>query len=242
MFKSKILVGIILGMFILETFYSPVTQAIKKGDLLFDSSMVSDSKKEYKFSDLKEKTFTTDRLIIAPTVEKDYDKLAEYLLDKNVTEYLDPSPNIRKGFNTKEEALKFLKSESLNKEDYEYAIEFTVKLKDTWIPIGIIDLKLIKNQPVFDIGYWQGTSYQGKGYMSEASFVLCNEAFKSSDIKGLSAYILSENKKSKNLARNICDYIARNNEDMTLCQNMSSYTNEYNGEKVSYFSISLYKC
>ena len=62
----------------------------------------------YKFDNLTGQKFETERLIITKTTEEDLDQLSEYLLNEDVTKYLDPDPKIKNGFKTKEEALEFL--------------------------------------------------------------------------------------------------------------------------------------
>ena len=82
------------------------------------------SSEGYKFNDISEE-ITTERLILTPINDEDIDILADYLLDYDVTKYLEFSTTI--SYKTKEEAINFFKksSESGN------AIEYTIKLKDT---------------------------------------------------------------------------------------------------------------
>ena len=67
--------------------------------------------KGYKFCDLLSLQFETKRLVVRPQNESDFEVLSGYLLDQDVTKFLDPA--IEKGFQTQEEALQFLKQKSL---------------------------------------------------------------------------------------------------------------------------------
>lgn len=102
----------------------------------------------------------TDRLILEPTNESDLSVLSEYLVNSDVTKYLDPS--IEEGFSSKEEALKFLKSE--NEDEYDEAFEFTIKLKNRNIPIGKFDVMLYRtgDKTMAMFGYWLGKDFQKK--------------------------------------------------------------------------------
>ena len=246
--KSKIKVGIVSLFMILGVLFSafpthgfegsqstPVTSNIPV------SSFVP-SKEGYKFRGLSTLEMTTERLILAPTVDEDFDKLSEYLLDKDVTQYLDPSPTVKKGFETKEEAFHFLKSEGSS--EISNTLEFTIKLKEDNLPIGKLDLMLCEKSTVM-VGYWLGKEFQGKGYMSEASFELCNKAFLASDIKILYIACDVENKGSAHLAVKISDYIERSNEDMNLICKTGVYNTHvtFEDEEVSfdYFQLTLDK-
>lgn len=232
--KSKILVSIISALINLGVLFSAsTTHAFIK---------CSELSQDYKFSDLSGIKIETERLIITPTVEEDLDKLSEYLLDKDVTKYLDPSPTIRKGFGNKEESLKFLKSESPS--EFIDNLEFTIKLKDNNLPIGKLDLMLYGKSTV-EIGYWLGKDFQGKGYMSEASFEFCNMAFKASDVKMLYICCDIANESSSKLAIKISDYIERSNDDINLSLNIGIYSTcgTVEGEKIvfDYFQLTLQK-
>lgn len=190
----------------------------------------------YKFSDLSGQKYETEHLIITLTTDEDLDNLSEYLLDSDVTKYIDPT--IKDGFKTKEEALKFLKSKG--SEEITKAIEFTIKLKDSNKPIGKLDLMLYEHSLV-SLGYWLGKDYQGKGYMSEACFMLCNKAFNASDIKMLYVACDFENQRSAKLANKIFDYIKKENSTMSLSR--SEREDEFrailNNEEISFHCIQL---
>lgn len=202
-FTFSILLSIVLGVFPFCT----TAHAIQEDSINTDIC----SKKDYKFSDLNDLKIETERLIITPTNEKDLDKLAEYLMDKQVTQYLDPT--ITDGFDTKEQALDFLKNDGSG--EYSSALQYTIKLKSSGTPIGELDLMLFPDalgkNTILSAGYWLGKDFQGKGYMSEACFELCNKAFGASDIKLFYIACDVKNEKSSKLADKIFDYIEKNN-------------------------------
>lgn len=216
--KSRIVFSVVSALTIfVSTFSTPATNALKGESLFPYTSTVSDSTKNYEFSDLKNLKIETDRLIITPTDEEDRDKLSEYLLDKEVTKYLDPT--LKDGFETKEQALSFLKTKG--SDEFDYTLEFTVKLKDGAAPIGKLDLSLFKKLGSSSctgvyLGYWLGREYQGKKYMSEAAVALCNEAFNASDIQALYIVCDSSNTKSIGLAEKIFDSIEKINSNTRL--------------------------
>lgn len=192
----------------------------------------------YNFSDLSERQFETERLLITPTTEEDLDKLSEYLLDKDVTKFLDVDPTVKNGFETKEDALKFLKSES--SPEITKAIEFTIKLKDSNLPIGKLDL-MLSGRSFLSLGYWLGKDFQGKGYMSEACFEVCNEAFNASDIKTLYVACNFENQSSIKLARKIFDHIEKTNNTMSFCRSEEEnrFHANLNGKEISFHCVQL---
>ena len=173
----------------------------------------------YKFSDLKGLEIETERLIITPFVEDDVDKLSEYLLDKEITKYLDPSPSISDGFDTKEKAQKFLIGKGFDV--ISSSLEFTIKLKDSKTPIGKFDLMLEDDGCSLSLGYWLDKDFQGKGYMSEACFELCNKAFNASDIKSMYIACFFENSASTKLGNKIFDYIEKSYEAKKLSRTIN---------------------
>ncbi len=236
--KSKQLATLFLSLITLGTvFLTPTSYAIGETSAtpIYESSV-----KEYKLSDLKGKTIETERLILTPTTNEDLDKLAEYLLNKDVTKYLDPTIG-EDGFESKDKALDFLKSGS---EEYSESIEFTINLKDSNTPIGKIDL-MLANESRLSLGYWLGKEFQGKGYMSEAGYELCNKAFNASDIESLEVYCDIKNTGSLKLAYKIFTHIKNINKYMNLSVNCFKGHEEgnFNGKIISldYYSATLRK-
>lgn len=143
-------------------------------------------------------------MILTPTTDDDLEILFDYLLDSDVTKFLDPS--IENGFQTREEALLFLKSDrACNK-----SVELTIKLKDSKLPIGKLDAMLFGDSLV-SFGYWIGKDFQGKGYASEACYNVCNKVFNASDIQIVYIVCDSRNISSTQLASKILDYLEQNN-------------------------------
>ena len=177
------------------------------------SIAISYQKHNYKIETLESKIIKTDRLVLTKTSDEDFDCLAEYLLNKDVTKNLDPS--LSEGFSSKEEALSFLKSESSGQE-YSKAIEFTIKLKEkNNLPIGKFDLMLTGNDDKYmvGLGYWLGKDYQGKGYASEAGYKIGNMAFKAKNVESLYATSVKDNLPSIKLAKKIFDNIEENSKN-----------------------------
>ncbi len=239
----------ILLQVILEIFSFSVTgYATQKDNVVTDipsyDNTIALSKENYKFDDLSNLEIETERLVITPTNEKDLNKLAEYLLDKQVSQYLDPT--ITDGFETQEQALKFLKSDG--SDEYSKALEYTIKLKDSNIPIGKLDLMLSPNSlgknSILSIGYWLGRDFQGKGYMSEACFKLFDKAFNASDVRSLYVACDVKNEKSSILADKIFDYIQKNSATKLFrnkCRDKDCCT--FDGKEISfdYYSFILKK-
>lgn len=209
-FTLSLLLSIALGV----SSFSQTGYAIPKSsetDDISSNNTIFLPKENYEFSDLSNLKIETERLIITPTNENDLDKLAEYLQNPQVTQYLDPT--ITEGFKTKAQALDFLKSEGSG--EYNSALEYTIKLKSSGTPIGKLDLMLFPDSSgknsILSIGYWLGKDFQGKGYMGEACFELCNKAIDASDVKLFYIACDTRNEKSSKLADRIFDYIEKNN-------------------------------
>lgn len=234
--KSRIVFSVVSALITLvSAFSAPATNAIKGEPSFPYTSTVSHSTKNYEFSDLKNLKIETDRLIITQTDEGDLDKLSEYLLDKEVTKYLDPT--LKDGFETKEQALSFLKTKG--SDEFDYTLEFTVKLKDRNAPIGKLDLSLFKlgssSYSGVYVGYWLGKEYQGKKYMSEAAVALCNEAFNALDVQALYIVCDPENAKSIGLAEKIFDSIEKINSNARL------YSKKFEDSGIAQLFLSKFK-
>ena len=192
--------------------------------------------KEYKFISLKTLKIETDRLVIAPTVEQDIEKLSEYLMENEVAKYLDL--DVEHSFQTKEQAMNFLKNKS--SDEIIDAVEFTIKLKDSGLPIGKLDLMLFENS-ILSLGYWLGKDFQGKGYMSEACHKVVNKAFNASDIEMLYIACDFKNAPSIKLADRIFDHIEKSNKNANLLRKKKDFEGSYvkNGKESSYHYVEL---
>lgn len=164
---------------------------------------------DYKFSDVLGLNFETERLILTPSTDDYLEILSEYLLDSDVTKYLDPS--IESGFKTREEALLFLKSDGACSK----SIELTIKLKDSKLPIGKLDAMLFGDSFV-SFGYWIGKGFQRKGFASEACYNVCNKVPNASDIQIVYIACDSRNNASAQLASKVLAYLEQNNKLLRL--------------------------
>lgn len=157
--------------------------------------------------DLALKGFETERLKIDKIKEEDYDILAEYLMDQEVTKYLVVEKTLR--FYNVKDAKRYV--EFLDK--IAHTATFTLRLKDNKKPIGILGFSFtnMAKDRVINISYWVGKEYQNKGYAKEAIPLIVNEAFK--NIGNFKFYIdfRTQNISSKKLADGIIDYISKNN-------------------------------
>lgn len=178
--------------------------------------------------------FETNRLILEPTTDADFNILAEYLMNPEVTRYLDPSL-IDKVFLTKEEALEFL-----NKKAENQTIEFTIKLKDNGLPIGIIDAMIFENNLVM-FGYWLGKEFQKKGYAREAAYGFCNKVFNAEDVETCYISCLEKNCSSWNLAKDIIDYLQNHNPNVKTKKELETFNFDVKGRKINIHTIQLKK-
>lgn len=191
----------------------------------------------YLYKEIPKNAIETERLILEATNSEDLKILADYLLDYEVTKYLDPT--IKEGFSDKNEALKFLKSDN-DEHEYNESIEFTIKLKDNQQPIGKIDA-MIYFQDGGDMamfGYWLGRDFQGKGYAQEACYSLCDKFFKASNVNSVYMSCHLENDKSSKLANKILDYLEKNNREIKLLRNQQNITVE--DEQKNKINVSMF--
>lgn len=169
---------------------------------------------DYKVTDIPSFKNETERLNLSPTTSDDLEILSEYLLDYDVAKYIDPS--VEEGFSTKEQVLEFLALE--NKDQYNEALEFTIKLKDSNIPIGKVDVMICRrdNGNFAMFGYWLGKDFHKKGYAREACYYIFNKVLNASDVKSIYIACESKNVASSRLATDILTYLQNNNKDFNL--------------------------
>lgn len=158
--------------------------------------------------DLALKGFETERLEISQIKKEDYDTLAEYLMEPEVTKYLVVGKTL-KFYNIKQAKnyIEYL--------DRVHAATFILRLKDNKKPIGMLGFSFFNtaDDRVINIGYWIGKDYQHKGYAKEAIPMIVNEAF--NNIGNFKIYIdfRTKNIASKKLADDIINYIEKNNSE-----------------------------
>ena len=145
------------------------------------------------------KTIETERLYLSPTTIKDLDFLAPHILDEAAMRGYDSYSIWPK---TIEEAKEYLAENLEGNKVY-----FTIKLKETNVPIGQIGFSFsIKN--VLWVCYWLSTTYQKNGYMTESVLPLTKIIFENcNDLDILYLRILRTNTPSIKLAKKICDFI-----------------------------------
>lgn len=172
---------------------------------------------DYKFKDIS--AFETERLILQPSTFKDLEILSGYLMDREVTKYLDPS--IKKGFDTQNEALEFLNNAGQSGEK----ISFAVKLKDSKNLIGQVETMLFRTNygNMAMISYWLGKDFQGKGYAREACYSLSNKVLAASDIDSIFITCDCRNFASIKLAGDILDYLEKNNKYLKLSRSQEIF-------------------
>lgn len=112
----------------------------------------------------------TDRLIVCPIKEFDYDDICEYGCDEETGKYMIHWPK------TKEEISNFI-SDCIFFMSSENPVwyEFVIRLKETSKVIGNVSL-IIKNSEA-EIGWISNKKFWNNGYMSEAVKAVIKEAF-----------------------------------------------------------------
>ena len=125
---------------------------------------------------------------------------------QELLKFLDPS--IEKGFQTQEKALQFLKEKG--SPEITSSINLTIVLKSSDLPIGQLSVMMFGDD-VVSFGYWIGKSFWGKGFASEACFLVCDKVFNADDVRFISIYCNSENKSSFKLACKIFNYLENQN-------------------------------
>lgn len=79
---------------------------------------------------------------------------------------------------------------------------FAIILKQTKSFMGIIEIYGFNNEDrKAKIGYWLGTNYRGKGYISEALEKIIQIGFENLKLNKISAYVIKSNKKSISILR-----------------------------------------
>lgn len=103
----------------------------------------------------------TERLIIRPITEKDFDDICQYGCDEETGQYMIHWPK------TKDQIKAFI-NDSITSMDLECPTwyEFIMQLKSTSGIIGNITLKINKSEA--EIGWISNKEYWNNGYMSEA--------------------------------------------------------------------------
>lgn len=133
-----------------------------------------------------------ERIVLRKLQEKDEQRIAELAHDKTITIWTHvPYPynaKLAKDF-VKEAAKKWKTGEECR---------FAITLNDDFI--GSISLiKIDKRDNRAEIGYWMGKPYRGFGYVTEASKLLIDYAFKNLKLHKVVIQCVKGNKASKNV-------------------------------------------
>ncbi len=116
---------------------------------------------------------TTTRLVIRTLTLKDAPIIRKLAGDVDVAKTTSTIPHpYKKGM-----AEKFIKS-TLEKQKEGKSIELAITLKETGEFLGMVGLKIDKNNDRAEIGYWIGKPFWNKGYCSEASLAIVEFGFK----------------------------------------------------------------
>jgi [ribosomal protein S5]-alanine N-acetyltransferase len=113
----------------------------------------------------------TERLLLRPQEESDAARLALYLGDYEVAKNLSSVPHPY----TEDDARSFIARSGADRARGE-AYPFAVTRKDDGALIGGCGLRL-KDDGVFEFGYWLGKPFWGRGYASEAARRVAGFAF-----------------------------------------------------------------
>ena len=191
-------------------------------------------------SALQDEGFKTDRLIASRTTKEDVPLLADFLMDKNVTRYLDPT--LVDGFDSKETAEKFLLNNEMQYNTTEYC--FTIRMKDSFTPIGRVAYTYTSGG-MLSINYFLASEYQGCGYASEVILPLKKKIFEaSSDVNTFYVSCDYRNDSSYKLADKICGFIAMD-ADKYICKKsgLNEAVGEFNGREINfkYYAFLLMK-
>lgn len=146
--------------------------------------------------------WVTKRLIIKPTIEKDYDELAKLVFDKKVFSTIDSLPF---DFRTIKAAREFVSSLENG---------FTIRLRDTNEAIGQFGYQ--DSDGDIDMFYWIGSKYQGKKFASEATIEFSNYYFEKSKSDKFIIEYSPQNIPSGKLAHKICEFMLQKHPDWLL--------------------------
>lgn len=163
----------------------------------------------YYLKNLTLNEFETKRLEINQLKKEDYDILAKYLMNPEVTKYLVVGNTLK--FNSTEQAKHYV--EFLDKM---HTATFVLRLKENQKPIGTLGFSFVNVENkgrVINISYWLGKEFHKKGYAKEAIPPIVNEIF--NNIGNFKFYIdfKTQNIASKKLANDIIQYISQNNSE-----------------------------
>lgn len=135
------------------------------------------------------KEILTERLIIRPIEEKDYEDICEYGTDVETGKYMIYWPKTRETIRT------FIKAcEEAAMQETPMWREYVIQLKDSLKVIGNVSLIISKSDLITaEIGWISNKDYWGRGYMSEAVDVIIQYTFQTTHIKKILATCTEKN-------------------------------------------------
>lgn len=130
----------------------------------------------------------TERLIIRPIGETDYNDICEYGCDKETGQYMIYWPK------TKEQIKEFIEAcrKSMASEPTTW-YEYVIQLQENKKVIGNITLNLSQSEKIAEIGWISNKLYWNKGYMSEAVNAVIRNAFNNLGIEKIIATCTDKN-------------------------------------------------
>lgn len=125
---------------------------------------------------------TTERCLIRPFIEDDWQDVYAYTSDLAVMKYMP------EGVFSREEAQEFVKNNRLKT-----AKNFAVLLKEDHTCIGHIVFHPYFGEHTYEIGWVFNSAYQNKGYASEAAFAVLHHGFHTMNLHRIIATCQPEN-------------------------------------------------
>ncbi len=159
---------------------------------------------ENDFDDVLNRTFETKRLVLSKTSDDDLTFLAEYLMDKDVTRFLDVTTE--DGFTCFDDALCYLKGGS----EGDVSGAYTIRLRESRVPIGQITVNFYgdpDDMASVALGYWIAKDFQGNGLAKEAVLRVFKELLDDSRIRVVNVSVDARNIASINLIYKMVDFL-----------------------------------
>lgn len=143
----------------------------------------------------------TKRLILRDITMKDAKDLVENINNLKVSRYLLTVPY---PYTIKDAKWWINHCKEKAKEKPRKSYDFNIELKSEKKIIGGIGLtKVDLNQGTAELGYWLGTNYHRKGFMTESVNRVIDFAFNELKLRRLETPIFKENKPSQELAKSL---------------------------------------
>ncbi|WP_439271893.1 GNAT family N-acetyltransferase [Pseudochrobactrum sp. HB0163] len=132
----------------------------------------------------------TERLVLRPPHEEDIDALTQLAQNIKIARMLARLPHPY----SRENAVEFM---ALAASGAAGLLVYAITLADSGEFIGCISLHDHKYGPGYEIGYWLGEPYWGKGYATEATTALIDLAFRELSLEQIHISAQSRNEASR---------------------------------------------